>query len=73
MPEAPIETPAIVRETHGRNTWRAELPNGKVIIAHLPRRAAHLADRIAPGTRLILEMTPYDFEKGRIARIASHA
>jgi translation initiation factor IF-1 len=72
MPETPIETTAVVRDRHGPHTWQVGLPNGKIIVAHLPRHLAHLAPQIRPESRVILQMTPYDFEKGRSARLAHH-
>ena len=66
MPEAPIQTVGLVRERRGK-IFQTELPNGKLVVAHLPRRLAALADSLSPGDRVVLEMTPYDFEKARIA------
>ncbi len=49
-----------------------ELINGKLIVGHLPGRLADLASSLAPGVHVCLEMTPFDFEKGRISGIARH-
>ncbi|NNC89002.1 MAG: translation initiation factor IF-1 [Akkermansiaceae bacterium] len=73
MPEAPITTTGTLHDAmHGR-AWEAELPNGKRLVAHLPRRLQDLAPSLLPGTRVLLEMTPYDFDKARIAGLADHA
>ncbi len=68
MPEAPITTIGIIREARAgkRTTFLVELPNGKVVTGHFPRRLVSLADELGPGDRVHLEMTPYDFEKARI-------
>lgn len=45
--------------------YRADLPNGKSVNAHTPKK--WIGERLfAPGDTVTLEMTPYDFSKGRI-------
>lgn len=44
--------------------WVA-LPNGHRVLGHLPARNLQ-ALRLQPGERVILEMSPFDFSKGRI-------
>ena len=73
MPEAPIQTIGTLHDALHGNAWHAELPNGKKIIVHLPRRLESLRDKLSPGTRVILEMTPFDFDKARIAGIKNDA
>lgn len=73
MPEAPITTIGTITEILGDTTCHVELPNGKIIVGHLPKRLDTLAGTLATGQRLHLELTPYDFEKARIAGIADHA
>lgn len=70
MPEPPVQTIGLIREVLPRSVFQVELPNGKLVIGHLPRRLRHLADSLHPGDRVALEMTPYDFEKARIAGLA---
>lgn len=69
MPEAPITTIGVIRENRGGQdmAFFVELPNGKVVTGHLPRRLSALAGELVPGDHVHLEMTPYDFEKARIA------
>ncbi len=67
MSEVPIETVGIVRENLPGEVFRVELPNGKLVYGHLPRRLAELAENLGPGQRVNLEMTPFDFDKARIA------
>ena len=73
MPEAPITTTGLILVPLRGNAWRAELPNGKRLIVHLPRTLKPLAPSLVPGTRVTLEMTPYDFDKARIAGLADDA
>jgi translation initiation factor IF-1 len=70
MPETPIQTTGVIRELLGGTVFRVELPNGKPIVGYLPRKRAELAPSLPPGTQVRLEMTPYDFEKARIAGLA---
>ena len=72
MPEAPITTSGTVRDVMSASTFHVALPNGKVIVGHLPGRLRELGPTIAPGRRVLLELTPYDFEKARIAGLADH-
>ena len=73
MPETPITTTGTVRDVMGASTFHVALPNGKIIVGHLPRRLKELGPSIEPGRRVALELTPYDFEKARIAGLADHA
>jgi translation initiation factor IF-1 len=41
------------------------LPNGHRVLGHLPAKQAQ-AHLLQPGERVILEMSPFDFSKGRI-------
>ncbi|NIP95623.1 MAG: translation initiation factor IF-1 [Akkermansiaceae bacterium] len=67
VPEPPIQTTGLIRAALRGSVFEVELPNGKLVVGHLPGRLAGLADSLSPGNRVALEMTPYDFEKARIA------
>lgn len=69
MPEPPIETIGTILSALPHNVFQVELKNGKLVIGHLPRRLADLGSSLSPKTRVHLEMTPFDFEKARIAGI----
>jgi len=71
MHEEPIFATAVILDAISPRAFRAELPNGKPIVAHLPRRNAALADSIHPGTRARVALTPFDFDKGRIEGLES--
>ena len=62
--EPPITTEGKVLEALDGHTYVVELPNGKVIHAHLPRRKQPIT--FEPGDLLALEMNPYDFSRARI-------
>ena len=42
-------------------------------LTDLPRRLQDLSASLHPGVRVLLEMTPYDFDKARIAGLADDA
>lgn len=66
MPEAPIVTTGVIREVFSYRVFQVELPNGKLVIGHLPGRLAGLAEELVSSIQVDLEMTPFDFEKARI-------
>jgi translation initiation factor IF-1 len=43
-----------------------ELSNGHRLLGHVPRRWQQVALELRPGDRVSLEMSPFDFSKGRI-------
>ena len=73
MSDPPVTTTATVIEARGPSVFLAALPNGKRVPAHLPKALSHLAPLLAPGSRVVVELTPFDFEKARIAAIVEPA
>ncbi|MGJ8696888.1 MAG: translation initiation factor IF-1 [Verrucomicrobiaceae bacterium] len=69
MPTEPITTTGEILSTLSDRAFRVRLPNGKEIIGHPAKSLNAQKDALTAGTRVKLEMTPYDFEKGRIAGI----
>ena len=53
-------------EQLGPVLYRAQLPNGKRILAHLSKRLADAGTVFEPGQQVVLELTPYDFDQARI-------
>jgi translation initiation factor IF-1 len=49
--------------------FEATLPNGKKTLAHFSRSTAHLKEKIEPGMRVTVELTPFDFDVARIVGI----
>ena len=70
MPDSTIRTIGRVLEQSGPVLYRVALPNGKVILAHLSKCLATEGAGFSVEDRLLLELTPYDFEQ---ARILGHA
>lgn len=70
MPDATIHTYGIILENPQPVLYRVSLPNGKIILAHLSKELAATEARFALDERVILELTPYDFDQARILRPA---
>jgi translation initiation factor IF-1 len=66
MPDVTIHAVGIVLENLNPILFRVELPNGKVILAHLSKALMEAEAMFAPAVRVILELTPYDFDQARI-------
>lgn len=66
MPDATIHTHGTVLETRGPVLYRVSLPNGKIILAHLSKKLADDQAVFSAGQRLLLELTPFDFDTARI-------
>ncbi len=61
-----IEIEGVVREALPNATFNVELPNGKIILAHISGKLRMNFIRILPGDKVTLEMSPYDLTRGRI-------
>ena len=46
--------------------FRVQLPNGKVILAHISGKMRMNYIRVNPGDRVRVALSPYDLTKGRI-------
>ena len=46
--------------------FRVELQNGMVILAHISGKMRMNFIRILPGDRVMIELSPYDLNRGRI-------
>lgn len=71
MPTEPIITQAEVTELRDHRTVYLKLKNGKITLGHLPKAQLELMNSLEPGTRVEVEMTPFDFEKARISQVLS--
>ena len=60
-----IEIKGIVVEVLRDKLYRVELPNGHKVLGHLAQKDLSAAP-LAMGRVVTLEMTPFDFSKGRI-------
>ena len=64
--EETIEFLGSVKELLPNATFRVELENGMVVIAHTAGRMRKNRIRVLTGDKVDVEMTPYDLSKGRI-------
>ena len=64
--EEPITVEAIVTEALPNARFRAKLPSGHQILAHVSGKMRMHYIRILPGDKITVEMSPYDLTKGRI-------
>jgi translation initiation factor IF-1 len=63
-----IELEGTVIETLPSAVFRVQLDSGQVILGHLAGKMRIYKIRILPGDRVIIEVTPYDLNRGRIIR-----
>lgn len=70
MPDATIHAVGRILKNLNPVLYLAELPNGKTIHAHLSKALADANAVFADDARVVIELTAYDFDQGRILRIA---
>jgi translation initiation factor IF-1 len=63
--ESAIQIEGEIVQVLGAKICWVVLPNGHRVLGHLSARKA-VAHRLNPGERVVLEMSPFDFSKGRI-------
>jgi len=61
-----IEQDGTILEALPNATFRVELENGHVVLAHISGKMRMHYIKILPGDKVKLEMSPYDLTKGRI-------
>lgn len=61
-----FETEGEVLELLPNTKFRVKLPNGHVILAHISGRMRMNFIKILPGDKVIVEISKYDLDKGRI-------
>jgi len=68
MSESPdtIEVEGQVLELLPNTRFRVKLPNGHVVLAHISGKMRMNYIRILPGDKVIVEISKYDLDKGRI-------
>ena len=69
MYEKPIEVIASLIEHRDERLAYVNLPNGKRILAHLAKDFEYNLLEAKLGSKLRLEMTTFDFEKGRVVEV----
>jgi len=61
-----IEVQGTVVEALPNAMFRVELDNGHKVLAHVSGKIRMNFIRILPGDRVIVELSPYDLNRGRI-------
>jgi translation initiation factor IF-1 len=61
-----IELEGLVREVLPGQKFRVVLENGHVVLAYAAGKMSRFKIRIAVGDRVVMQLSPYDFSKGRI-------
>jgi len=46
--------------------FRVELPNGHIVLAHISGRMRKHYIKILPGDKVLVELSPYDLNRGRV-------
>ena len=64
--EKAIEVDGVVREALPNTTFRVELQNKHMILAHLSGKMRKHYIKIVPGDNVRVALSPYDLSKGRI-------
>lgn len=64
--EDALEFTGTVVELLPNATFKVELENGHIILAHTSGRMRKNRIRVLAGDKVTVEMTPYDLTKGRI-------
>ena len=61
-----IEVEATVMEALPNGMFRVELPNEHKVLAHVSGKIRLHFIRVLPGDRVLVELSPYDLNRGRI-------
>lgn len=61
-----IQVEGTVIEPLPNAMFRVELPNKKVVLAHISGKMRMNYIRILPGDKVTVELSPYDLSRGRI-------
>jgi translation initiation factor IF-1 len=61
-----IEVEGTVYETLPNAMFRVKLDNGHKVLAHISGKMRMHFIKILPGDRVKVELSPYDFNRGRI-------
>ena len=61
-----IELEGTVVESLPNSTFRVDIGNGHIILAHISGKLRMNFIRILPGDKVTVQMSPYDLTRGRI-------
>lgn len=61
-----IQMKAVVKEALPNAMFKVELENGHRVLAHISGKMRKNYIRILPGDQILVELSPYDLNRGRI-------
>ena len=61
-----IEVEGMVKESLPNAMFKVELANGHQVLAHISGKMRMNYIRVLPGDRVLVELTPYDLNRGRL-------
>jgi len=61
-----IEVEGVVVESLPNTTFKVDIGNGHIILAHISGKLRMNFIRILPGDKVTVQMSPYDVTRGRI-------
>ena len=61
-----IELEGVVTESLPNTTFKVDIGNGHIILAHISGKLRMNFIRILPGDKVTVQMSPYDVTRGRI-------
>jgi len=64
--EDTIKVDGVIKEALPNATFKVELENGHIIIAHVSGKMRMHYIKMVPGDKVKIEISPYDLTKGRI-------
>ncbi|HXK48914.1 MAG TPA: translation initiation factor IF-1 [Clostridiales bacterium] len=64
--ENTIKIDGVIKEALPNATFKVELENGHVILAHVSGKMRMHYIKMVPGDKVKIEISPYDLTKGRI-------
>lgn len=64
--ESAIKIDGTILETLPNATFKVELENGHVVLAHISGKMRMHFIKILPGDKVTVELSPYDLSRGRI-------
>jgi translation initiation factor IF-1 len=64
--EEAIQVEGSVVEALANTQFRVDLENGHLVMAHVAGKMRKHFIRIVPGDRVVVEVSPYDLNRGRI-------
>lgn len=64
--EEGIEVEGVVTQALANTSFRVRLENGHMVLAHVGGKMRKHFIKIVPGDRVLVELSPYDINRGRI-------